>query len=111
MWPIGLALSAEIGEKLEGGKTLSWALKFLWAPYVDGLSFRSFLTNLFAATQNIARDGLAVDLLKLLGCGFANGIQVAGIGRRILERSGSPLTPEQYSMLPPQGGKSSDKAA
>ena len=96
---------------------LPWALKFLWAPYVDRYSYRKlghrrswivplqiaaiiivliiglkgrenqginillvgvFLTNLIAATQDIATDGLAVELLQSNERGFANGLQVAG---------------------------------
>ncbi|MFZ5893487.1 MAG: MFS transporter [Myxococcota bacterium] len=37
-----------------------------------------FLTNLFAATQDIATDALALDLLPADQRGVANGIQVAG---------------------------------
>ncbi|HET9930272.1 MAG TPA: MFS transporter [Polyangiaceae bacterium] len=37
-----------------------------------------FLTNLFAATQDIATDALALDVLPTERRGFANGIQVAG---------------------------------
>jgi RhtX/FptX family siderophore transporter len=37
-----------------------------------------FLLNLFAATQDIATDGLAVDLLAARERGLANGLQVAG---------------------------------
>jgi MFS transporter, PAT family, beta-lactamase induction signal transducer AmpG len=36
------------------------------------------LLNLFAATQDIATDGLAVDVLPVSERGFANGLQVAG---------------------------------
>jgi MFS transporter, PAT family, beta-lactamase induction signal transducer AmpG len=36
------------------------------------------LLNLFAATQDIATDGLAVDVLPPAERGFANGLQVAG---------------------------------
>jgi MFS family permease len=93
---------------------LPWALKFLWAPWVDRysiarigsrkswilplqlgsmsillvLSLTSHSTtllmaavlplNLFAATQDIATDGLAVDMLAPNERGFANGLQVAG---------------------------------
>ena len=105
---------------LSGMLALPWALKFLWAPWVDhhfsarvgqrrswiipmqlagilvllGLSFWSperlrsgayvelfvllFLVNLFAATQDIAADGLAVRLLGIGERGWGNGIQVAG---------------------------------
>ena len=46
-----------------------------------------FLTNLFAATQDIATDGLAVELLDEGERGYGNGVQVAGyrVGM-ILER-------------------------
>jgi len=37
-----------------------------------------FLLNLLAATQDIATDGLAVDLLAMRERGLANGVQVAG---------------------------------
>lgn len=37
-----------------------------------------FLTNLFAATQDIATDGLAVEQLTHAERGFGNGVQVAG---------------------------------
>jgi predicted MFS family arabinose efflux permease len=37
-----------------------------------------FLLNLVAATQDIATDGLAVDMLRPHERGFANGLQVAG---------------------------------
>lgn len=94
---------------------LPWALKFLWAPYVDrwgsarigrrrswilplqvlsvaialALAFTDpeaglpammvalFLSNLTAATQDIATDGLAVDILSPEERGHGNGIQVA----------------------------------
>lgn len=95
---------------------LPWALKFLWAPYVDrhyvraigrrrswilplqalsiasavGLSLVDpkhaivalmvalFVNNLLAATQDIATDGLAVELLRGAERGYGNGVQVAG---------------------------------
>jgi MFS transporter, PAT family, beta-lactamase induction signal transducer AmpG len=60
------------------------------------------LLNLLAATQDIATDGLAVDVLRTRERGFANGIQVAGyrvgmvIGGGVLlllyERLGSRTT-------------------
>jgi RhtX/FptX family siderophore transporter len=37
-----------------------------------------FVLNLLAATQDIATDGLAVDMLERAERGFANGLQVAG---------------------------------
>lgn len=95
---------------------LPWALKFLWAPWVDryysnslgqrrswilpmlGLNivtllivaqldpkenlawlfYAIFMVNLFAATQDIATDGFAVQTLTPAERGLGNGIQVAG---------------------------------
>lgn len=100
---------------------LPWALKFLWAPYVDRFYSRRFgqrrswilpmqlagivmlvaialfdpmrladtqgmllflslmfFVNLFAATQDVATDGLAVRTLSFGERGLGNGIQVAG---------------------------------
>src|SRR5262249_50304659 len=95
---------------------LPWALKFLWAPFVDRWGWAAFgrrrswivplqlasvataaalslvdprtgvstlmaallLTNLIAATQDIATDGLAVELLSEGERGFGNSVQVAG---------------------------------
>ena len=93
---------------------LPWALKFLWAPFVDrhysarfgkrrswilplqGASVAAllllavapdatvfvliivFVVNLLSATQDIATDGLAVDLLSYRERGIGNGLQVAG---------------------------------
>lgn len=92
-----------------------WALKFLWAPYVDkwgsarigrrkswilplqaasvllalalayidparglpAMMGALFLSNLTAATQDIATDGLAVELLDPSERGHGNGVQVA----------------------------------
>ncbi len=95
-----------------------WALKFIWAPYVDQLGWQSlghrkswivpmqvanvsvllligllnpqaiagstlylllfllFLANWFAATQDIATDGLAVQILSPNERGLGNGVQV-----------------------------------
>lgn len=90
---------------------LPWALKFLWAPWVDRHGSRKawivplqaasvlvlallavvppvhalywlmgafFVANLLSATQDIATDGLALDVLTERERGGANGIQVAG---------------------------------
>lgn len=87
---------------------LPWALKFLWAPYVDAWGTRRawllplqlaavagalllatidlgaavwvlfvalFFFNLIAATQDIATDGLAVNVLTPQERGLGNGIQ------------------------------------
>jgi MFS transporter, PAT family, beta-lactamase induction signal transducer AmpG len=94
---------------------LPWALKFLWAPYVDmwgsarlgrrrswilplqgaaaiialtlafidpaagltAMMVALFLLNLSAATQDIATDGLAVEMLSPAERGHGNGVQVA----------------------------------
>jgi len=98
---------------LTGLLAFPWALKFLWAPYVDRFhsprlgrrrswllplqgfaialmlfaAFTNaselpvllalvFATNLAAATQDIASDGLAVDVLEPEQRGLGNGIQV-----------------------------------
>jgi MFS transporter, PAT family, beta-lactamase induction signal transducer AmpG len=96
---------------------LPWALKFLWAPFMDrygsarlgrrrgyilplqlvsaavlgGLALLEdgaadmrvllgavLLVNLLASTQDVATDGLAVELLAPAERGWGNGIQVAG---------------------------------
>ena len=46
-------------------------------PFVGLLAVGMFVTNLFAATQDIATDGLAVDLLSSEERGLGNGVQVA----------------------------------
>jgi RhtX/FptX family siderophore transporter len=109
----GLSLP-DIG--LTGLLALPWALKFLWAPFVDRwgspalgrrrawilplqalsvvtagalsavdprtgiatLMGALLLTNLIAATQDIATDGLAVELLDERERGYGNSVQVAG---------------------------------
>lgn len=106
---------------LSGLLAMPWALKFLWAPFVEKhfsarigqrrswilpmqmlallvllaiaffdplqLGTKSgvyqffllmFLVNLFAATQDIATDGLAVRTLAFSERGLGNGVQVAG---------------------------------
>lgn len=106
---------------LSGLLAMPWALKFLWAPWVEShfsarwgqrrswilpmqmlgigmlllialfdpyqLASREgvtqffvlmFLVNLFAATQDIATDGLAVHTLDFHERGMGNGVQVAG---------------------------------
>ncbi len=90
---------------------LPWALKFLWAPFIDRVGRRKhwivglqsascflfaalaiwgssddyvllawafFATNVIAATQDIASDGMAVTLLTSRERGWGNGFQVAG---------------------------------
>lgn len=106
---------------MSGLLAMPWALKFLWAPWVEshfsarwgqrrswilpmqvlgiamlvlialfdpyrlastqGVSeffVLMFLVNLFAATQDIATDGLAVRTLDFHERGLGNGVQVAG---------------------------------
>lgn len=88
---------------------LPWALKFLWAPWVDRVGTRKrwvvsmqigtaavalalawvdldasmtplfvgiALVNVFAATQDVATDGITVTALDAHGRGLGNGIQV-----------------------------------
>jgi MFS transporter, PAT family, beta-lactamase induction signal transducer AmpG len=54
------------------------ALGLLGQGDVGWLVVGCFLTNLFAATQDIATDGLAVEQLGPTERGWGNGIQVAG---------------------------------
>ncbi|MFU8805802.1 MAG: MFS transporter [Bradymonadaceae bacterium] len=126
--PFGLFIQAlpvilrEQGVSLEGIGfsallALPWALKFLWAPWVDGAPMRGrlprrkgwivpiqiltaalffavaalglhdhlaallaavFVVNLLNATQDIATDGLAVDILHIDERGAGNSLQVGG---------------------------------
>lgn len=90
---------------------IPWALKFLWAPWVDRFGLRKawivplqlacalvlagaawleprehfsalfavvLVVNALCATQDIATDGLAVELLAPQERGWANGLQVGG---------------------------------
>jgi len=106
------------GIGLSGLLNLPWALKFLWAPWVDGARSTRFghrrawilglqattvgvlialaaagfqagdslwgiaagvlVLNLLAATQDIATDGLAVNLLRAGERGLGNAVQVGG---------------------------------
>lgn len=103
---------------------LPWALKFLWAPWVDRHGSRKtwivplqaasvlvlaslaivppahalywlmggfFVANLISATQDIATDGLALDVLNESERGTANGIQVAGYRLGMLLGGGALL--------------------
>ena len=47
------------------------------SPLILALAIGMFVTNLMAATQDIATDGLAVDLLSSSERGLGNGVQVA----------------------------------
>ncbi|MEZ4224722.1 MAG: MFS transporter [Polyangiaceae bacterium] len=51
---------------------------FISAQSMSTLMVAVFVLNLIAATQDIATDGLAVDMLEPRERGFANGLQVAG---------------------------------
>jgi MFS transporter, PAT family, beta-lactamase induction signal transducer AmpG len=51
---------------------------FISAESMSMLMVAAFVLNLIAATQDIATDGLAVDMLEPQERGFANGLQVAG---------------------------------
>jgi MFS family permease len=53
----------------------SFVAEQAWLPPLFALVF---LMNLFAATQDIAVDGLAVDLLQSSGLGWGNAVQVVG---------------------------------
>ena len=95
---------------LAGGLSLPWALKPLWAPFIDRYGARRqwilplqaalaatlvlagnvadgnlttllalvLLMNVLTATQDIALDGLAVDLLEGRELGTGNAMQVGG---------------------------------
>lgn len=79
-------------ERARGGQRRVWLLplQMLSATLLFGLALADpahsmtwlmvgvLLTNLLAATQDIAADGLAVDLLEYKERGWGNGIQVAG---------------------------------
>ncbi len=47
------------------------------APIIAAMAVAMFVTNLFAATQDIATDGFAIDLLSSSERGLGNGVQVA----------------------------------
>jgi MFS family permease len=108
---------------------LPWALKFVWAPFVDGvkaprlgrrravilpLQFGSalvlatlafaatpgalwalavavLLVNLLSSTQDIATDGLAVELLSHGERGFGNALQVGGYRAGMIIGGGAML--------------------
>ncbi len=93
-------LWAPVVDRLSGskmGRRRGWILPLQWATTIglavlavigDGanddvhallvaLALGMFVTNLFAATQDIATDGLAVDLLDSRERGLGNGVQVA----------------------------------
>ena len=56
----------------------SFSLERLVSEQITVLFAGFFILNLFSATQDIATDGLAVNLLNENERGFGNGIQVAG---------------------------------
>jgi PAT family beta-lactamase induction signal transducer AmpG len=56
----------------------------------------AFLMNLFAATQDIAVDGLAVDLLQGSGLGWGNAVQVVGYKLGALTGGGLLVWASEY---------------
>jgi len=54
------------------------------------------LTNLLAATQDIAADGLAIDLLRRHERGLGNGVQVAGYRVGMIVGGGALLVAFEY---------------
>lgn len=69
-WIIPLQLSAVV--------LLALLAMFVGLDHVKLLMVAVFLLNLIAATQDVATDGFAVDMLAPSERGFANGLQVAG---------------------------------
>lgn len=63
---VALALVGNGADTTTAGTTVLWAM-----------AGAMFITNLFAATQDIATDGLAVDILSPTERGIGNGVQVA----------------------------------
>ena len=65
---------AMLGSFISGGTGVvdDTTNRLLWM-----MAVAMFVTNLFAATQDIATDGLAVDILRAPERGVGNGIQVA----------------------------------
>ncbi|WP_437677886.1 MFS transporter [Sorangium sp. So ce131] len=78
---------------LQGLMTVALGLAALRDPR-EGLSpvlVAVLVVNLFSATQDIATDGLAVDLLEPGERGWANGIQVAGYRAGMIVGGGALL--------------------
>jgi MFS transporter, PAT family, beta-lactamase induction signal transducer AmpG len=69
-WIVPLQLAAVLVLALLGSRAGGASMGLLMAAVL--------LLNLIAATQDIATDGLAVDMLSRSERGFANGLQVAG---------------------------------
>lgn len=70
---------------------LLFTLAFLRGESLDLLYAGAFLANLCAATQDIATDGMAVNLLDEQDRGFANGLQVAGYRLGMIAGGGAIL--------------------
>jgi pantetheine-phosphate adenylyltransferase len=71
--------------------SLLFALAFMRGESLDLLYLGAFLANVCAATQDIATDGLAVNLLGEEERGFANGLQVAGYRLGMIAGGGAIL--------------------
>jgi RhtX/FptX family siderophore transporter len=78
-WPaLGRRRSWILAMQLAGAVTLFVLAAIPWSGDVTVLMAAMMVLNLIAATQDIATDGLAVDILDVHERGLANGIQVAG---------------------------------
>ena len=78
-WPrLGRRRSWILAMQLAGTVVLAAIAVVPGADALPALMTAMFVLNLIAATQDIATDGLAVELLPPGERGFANGLQVAG---------------------------------
>lgn len=78
-WPrLGRRRSWILGMQLAGTVVLTAIAVVPGADALPALMAAMLVLNLIAATQDIATDGLAVELLPPGERGFANGLQVAG---------------------------------
>ena len=75
---LGTRRSWIIPLQLSGVVLLGLLAAFVGLDQIKPLMVAVFLLNLIAATQDIATDGFAVDMLTPGERGFANGLQVAG---------------------------------
>jgi MFS family permease len=73
---LAIAALAAVGAMATGGGGSQPQGEALTA-MLHAMAVAMFVTNLFAATQDIATDGLAVDILQPQERGLGNGIQVA----------------------------------
>jgi MFS transporter, PAT family, beta-lactamase induction signal transducer AmpG len=78
-WPrLGRRRSWILAMQLAGSVTLAVLAAIPGAGSVTVLMAAMIVLNLIAATQDIATDGLAIDILAVDERGVANGLQVAG---------------------------------